>query len=59
MVSKLVINMPAPAIIISGGAMIANNGGSAPVAPNALNILVIKYIAKHVKIPILNFMPKL
>ena len=36
-VSKLVMATPAPAIIISGGATIANNGGITPVAPRALN----------------------
>ena len=45
--SKLVIKVPAPAIIISGGAMIDNSVGRAPVAPNALNIFMIKYRAKQ------------
>jgi hypothetical protein len=58
-VSKLVINIPAPAIIINGGAIIDNIGGNAPVAPNALNIFIKKYNAKHVTIPRLNFIPKL
>ena len=58
-VSKLLINIPAPAIIIKGGAIIDSTGGSAPVAPNALNIFIKKYTAKQVIIPRLNFMPKL
>ncbi len=39
--------------------MIANIGGNAPVAPSALNVLIKKYIKKHVIIPRLNFNPKL
>ena len=58
-VSKLAINAPAPAIIISCGATIASNGGSTPVEPRALNIFVKKYTAKHVIIPMPNFKPKL
>ena len=50
---------PAPAIIINGGAIIANSGGTTPVDPNAPNILTRKYTAKHVKIPMPNFTPKL
>ncbi len=57
--SKLFMNMPAPAIMISGGAIIDNIGGNVPVAPNALNIFIRKYTAKHVIMPRLNFMPKL
>ncbi len=48
----------APAIIIICGAIIAINGGNAPVFPNALNRLTMKYSAKHVSIPKLNLMPK-
>ena len=59
MVSKLVINVAAAAIIINWGATIANIAGNALVDPNALNILVIKYSAKHVTIPNANFVPKL
>ena len=51
--------MPAPAIMISGGAIIDSIGGSVPVAPNALNIFTKKYTAKQVIIPKLNFIPKL
>ena len=58
-VSKLAINTPAPAIIISGGAIIANLAGNVPVAPSALNIFIAKYDAKHVTIPMPNFSPKL
>lgn len=58
-VSKLVMKMPAPAIIIRGGAIMANSGGNTPVAPRALNIFVKKYTAKHVIMPMLNLMPKL
>ena len=57
--SKCSINAPAAAIIIIGGAMIANIGGNAPVAPNALNVFIRKYSKKHVIIPKLNFKPKL
>lgn len=49
--------MPEPAIIISGGAIIDNTAGSAPVVPNALNKLVKKYTPKQVIIPRLNFIP--
>ena len=59
MVSKLVINIPAPAIIINGGAMIDSIGGRVPVAPKALNMFTKKYTAKHVIMPRLNLMPKL
>ena len=41
------------------GAIIANNGGKTPVAPSALNKLDKKYTAKHVIIPMPNFIPKL
>ena len=58
-VSKLLINIPVPAIIISGGAIIDNIGGNVPVAPSALNKFIRKYNAKHVIIPKLNLMPKL
>lgn len=58
-VSKLVINMPAPAIIINGGAIIDSMGGKVPVAPIALNIFIKKYTAKQVIIPRLNLIPKL
>ena len=58
-VSKLVMNMPAPAIIINGGAIIESIGGRVPVVPKALNKLIKKYTAKHVIIPRLNLMPKL
>lgn len=58
-VSKPAINTPAAAMIISGGAPVANMGGNAPVAPSALNIFVKKYTAKHVITPMLNFTPKL
>ena len=58
-VSKLFMNIPAPAIIISGGAIIDNIGGNAPVAPSALNKLIKKYNAKHVIMPRLNLIPKL
>ena len=51
--------MPAPAMIISGGAIIASTAGKAPVAPSALNTFIVKYDAKHVTIPILNLNPKL
>ena len=51
--------MPAPAIMISGGAMIDKTGGNVPVAPNALNMFIRKYTAKHVTIPKLNLIPKL
>ena len=51
--------MPAPAMIINGGAIIDNAGGNVPVEPNALNIFIKKYTAKHVMMPKLNFMPKL
>lgn len=54
-VSKLAINAPAAAMMISGGATTASSGGNAPVAPSALNILSIKYNAKHVMIPMPNF----
>ena len=57
-VSKLVMNMHAPVIIIIWGAIIAINGGNVPVFPNALNKFTTKYKAKHVKIPKLNFKPK-
>ena len=57
--SKCSINAPDAAIIIIGGAMIANIGGNAPVAPSALNVFIKKYIKKHVIIPRLNFNPKL
>lgn len=57
--SKCSINAPDAAIIIIGGAIIANIGGNAPVAPRALNVLIKKYIKKHVMIPKLNFKPKL
>ena len=50
---------PDAAIIINGGAMIANNGGTTPVEPKALNIFTKKYTAKQVKIPKPNFNPKL
>ena len=46
-------------MIISGGAIIAKIAGNTPVAPNALNIFIVKYAAKHVIIPILNFKLKL
>ena len=46
-------------MIINGGAIIDRIGGNAPVAPSALNIFVRKYTAKQVKIPRLNFVPKL
>ncbi len=58
-VSKLVINTHAPAIIIIWGAIMAIKGGKIPVLPSALNKLVIKYNAKHTNIPKLNFIPKL
>lgn len=58
-VSKLVMNIPAPAIIINGGAIIDSIGGNAPVAPMALNMFTRKYTAKHVMIPRLNLIPKL
>ena len=58
-VSKLVINTHAPAIMIICGAIIATNGGNVPVFPSALNKLTIKYNAKHVNIPRLNLIPKL
>ena len=51
--------MHAPAIIMIGGAITDINGGNVPVAPKALNRFIIKYKAKHVKIPKLNFNPKL
>ena len=51
--------MPAPAMIISGGAIIDSIGGNAPVAPIALNIFIRKYTAKQVMMPKLNLMPKL
>ncbi len=53
------MNIHAPAIIIICGATIANIGGNAPVFPNALNKLTVKYRAKQVNIPKLNFKPKL
>ena len=53
------MNMQAPAMIITCGAIIAINGGNAPVFPSALKRLTIKYNAKHVNIPRLNFIPKL
>lgn len=59
MVSKLLINIPAPAMIINGGAMMDSAGGRVPVDPSALNIFIKKYTAKHVMIPKLNFIPKL
>ncbi len=51
--------MQEPAIIIICGATIARIGGKAPVVPKALNKFTIKYKAKHVRIPKLNFNPKL
>ena len=57
--SKLAIKAPAPAIIISGGAIIAKIAGNTPVDPNALNIFIIKYDAKHVITPMLNLKLKL
>ena len=59
MVSKLVMNTPDAAIIINGGATIANSGGTTPVEPSALNIFTKNYNAKQVKIPMPNFTPKL
>jgi hypothetical protein len=41
-VSKLVMKVHAPVMIIICGATIAIIGGSAPVFPNALNIFTIK-----------------
>ena len=41
-VSKLVINIPAPAMMIKGGAIMDNIGGRVPVAPRALNIFIRK-----------------
>ena len=58
-VSKLAINTPDADIIISGGAIIANNVGNVPFEPNALNIFNRKYNTKHVNMPRLNFFPKL
>lgn len=53
------MNIPAPAIMISGGAIMASIAGNAPVDPNALNIFIIKYDAKHVITPMLNLKLKL
>ena len=58
-VSKLVKNIHAPAIIIICGAIIDTNGGNVPDTPNALNKFTTKYNAKHVMIPKLNLIPKL
>ena len=49
----------APVIIIICGAIIAINGGRAPVFPKALNKCTMKYKEKQVNIPKLNFVPKL
>ena len=58
-VSNPEINTPAAAMIISGGAIIASNGGNVPFAPSALNIFNRKYRTKQVRIPMPNFVPKL